>query len=302
MKRKATKKIALLTTFMLSATIPFINSYASEPQLITIKGFELPETVLHDPREDVYLVSNISGKIPAKDDNGFISKVGTNGKVIDLKWIDGASKEITLHSPKGIAVHGNNIYVADIDTIRVFNRKTGKQLKDISIPGTTFLNDIVATPNGELYVSESAIAFKDGGFKATNLDAIYKITSEGNVTKWAEGVELNQPNGLEVLPGGELGVVTRGSNNLYVLDKNSKARYLTYSPGKILDGIVRLPNGEFLTTSWETSKLYRLTSENHFIEEASLPVPAANIGYDYRRKTLLLPLLKQNSIAFMKIE
>src|SRR5262245_42159091 len=58
-------------------------------------GFATPESVLYLPDQDIYLVSNINGKPADHDDNGFISKLGPDGRVIDLKWIDG-TKPLTL--------------------------------------------------------------------------------------------------------------------------------------------------------------------------------------------------------------
>ncbi|NIP81802.1 MAG: hypothetical protein GWM90_22320, partial [Gemmatimonadetes bacterium] len=52
-------------------------------------GLQTPESVLHDDRADVYLVSNINGAPTERDDNGFISRVGPDGTVLELRWIDG---------------------------------------------------------------------------------------------------------------------------------------------------------------------------------------------------------------------
>ena len=59
-------------------------------------GFATPESALHDPSADVYLVSNINGGPADRDDNGFISRVLPSGEIEELKWIDGDSPEVTL--------------------------------------------------------------------------------------------------------------------------------------------------------------------------------------------------------------
>ena len=73
--------------------------YGQEP--IPVGDMSTPESALHDPEADVYLVSNINGGPCDRDDNGFISRVSPDGQVLDLKWIDGADPGVTLHAPKG---------------------------------------------------------------------------------------------------------------------------------------------------------------------------------------------------------
>ncbi|MGH2397863.1 MAG: ATP-binding protein, partial [bacterium] len=89
-------------------------------------GFQTPESVLYDTRADVYLVSNINGKPTDTDGNGFISRVSPAGKVLALKWIDGTKQGVTLNAPKGTAISGTTLYVADITAVRMFDRSTGR--------------------------------------------------------------------------------------------------------------------------------------------------------------------------------
>ena len=233
--------------------------------------------------------------------NGFISTVSPEGKVLKLKWIDGASENVTLHAPKGLAIYGDRLFVADIDTVRIFDRMTGTPLNEIIIEGTTFLNDIVVTIDGTLYVSESAIKFNNGTFIGTNQDAIYRISTDGIVTEFSKGSHLAQPNGLEVIEK-NLGVVTRGAADFYILDNNGKKQHSITLPGTILDGLVQVENGAFWVSSWQTSSLYRLDKNSSVTHTIKLPVPAANISYDKNRQHLLLPLLKSNQIAFLPIK
>ena len=305
LKRNKIKHTSLIITLMLSQGV-YANTqqYQSLEQATVVKhvGFELPESVLHDTKSDVYLVSNIAGKIPAKDDNGFISKVSPEGKVLSLKWINGESDDVTLHSPKGLALYGDRLYVADIDTVRVFDRNSGKAIDEVHIEGTTFLNDIVVDSKGFLYTSESALVFEGGGIKGTGKDAIYRLSPELKVTTLKQDKSLAKPNGLEVLGDGSLGVVSRGDAGFYILGKQgNKTRSVTLPVTK-LDGLVQLGNKDFLASSWETSSVYRITPDDKVTKVAKFPVAAANIGYDSKRKKLLLPLLKTNQIAFLNME
>src|SRR5438477_2731518 len=119
-------------------------------KVATVQGFLAPESVLHDSTQDIYFVSNINGSPTAKDNNGFISRVRPDGAVENLKFIEGGRSGVTLNAPKGLAVSGDTLWVADIDAVRSFNAKTGAPLDSVShaTPAAVFLNDIALTPTG----------------------------------------------------------------------------------------------------------------------------------------------------------
>src|SRR6185436_7212339 len=97
--------------------------------LFRIVGFRTPRSVLHDPEADVYLVSNVNGDPAAAydDDNGFISRIAPDGKVLDLKWIDGAADDdVLLSAPMGMALSGGQLWVADRNQVHAFDARTGK--------------------------------------------------------------------------------------------------------------------------------------------------------------------------------
>ncbi len=147
-------------------------------QPATLSGFQTPESVLYDPDQDVYFISNINGQPLAADDNGYISRVNAESLQIDAKWIDGAKPEITLNAPKGMAIVGDDLYVTDLTVVRKFDRKSGAPKGEIAIPGSTFLNDL-ASDGTVVYVSDSGLkAGASGSFEPTNTDAIWKISGD----------------------------------------------------------------------------------------------------------------------------
>src|SRR5207253_7934041 len=119
-------------------------------KVTVVEGFLTPESVLHDSVQDIYFVSNINGSPTAKDNNGFISRVKPDGAVENLKFIEGARNGVTLNAPKGLALQGDTLWVADIDVIRSFNAKTGALIDSVSLAklGAVFLNDLAVTPTG----------------------------------------------------------------------------------------------------------------------------------------------------------
>jgi len=126
-----------------AAATPTATKTSTAPQPVTInQGLQTPESVLWDPQQDVYFISNINGPALAVDNNGYISRVNPDTMQVDVKWIEGGKPGVTLDAPKGMAIVGDTLYVADITSVRKFDRKSGAPKGDIKIPGSTFLNDL----------------------------------------------------------------------------------------------------------------------------------------------------------------
>src|SRR5438094_7242267 len=133
-------------------------------KVAVVEGFLTPESVKYDTAQDVYFVSNVNGGPLAKDNNGFISRVRPDGAIENLKFVEGAHNGVTLNAPKGLALRGDTLWVADIDVIRAFDAKTGAPKDSVSLAslGAVFLNDIDGAPNGALYITCPGIRFYEG--------------------------------------------------------------------------------------------------------------------------------------------
>ncbi|MEJ2503446.1 MAG: hypothetical protein P8177_09075 [Gemmatimonadota bacterium] len=171
-----------------------------ETQAITVSdvGLATPESVLHDAVADVYLVSNIDGSPHGKDGNGFISRIRPDGSVETLRWIDGSTEGVTLNAPKGLAIKGDTLFVADIDSVRMFDRVTGAYHGARDVPGATFLNDLTVAADGPVYVSDSGLA---EDFSSNGSDAVYRFDGDQAVAV-VEGSALGSPNGIYAFEDG----------------------------------------------------------------------------------------------------
>ena len=253
-------------------------------------GLQTPECALWDSEQDVYFVSNINGSPTAVDGNGFISKIGPEGKVIELKFIESGKKGSELNAPKGMAVAGNILYVADLDTVRKFDRRSGKPRGKIAIKDAIFLNALTVSPDRKvLYVSDSAVKI-NGSFSGTGADAIYEIDlRKSSVKPLIQDKALHWPNGLLADASG-VWVVSLGANELIHVNYKGELGAVTKLPKGSLDGIVKLADNSLLISSWEASAVYRGLPGGEFKEIISgVPSPAA-IGLDSKRRALLIPV------------
>jgi hypothetical protein len=284
-------------------TPPPVAEPAPKPEpatnVIKVKdaGLQTPECVVWDQDQDIYLVSNINGDPTVLDKNGFISKIGPDGKVIELKWIDGTKKGVDLSAPKGMAIVGNILYVADVNVVRKFDKKSGKPKGVIPIKGAVFLNAFAVAPDGKtLYVSDSAVKIEEGNFSGTDEDAIYAINvKKKSVKPLVKDRTLHWPNGILADEGG-LWSVSLGKNELIQVSYEGALGSVTKLPAGSLDGIVRLGDGSLLISSWQASAIFRGIPGGEFTEViASVPSPAA-IGLDTKRDALLIPIFTGNAV------
>jgi sugar lactone lactonase YvrE len=292
--------------------LPLVSASAASahdertPIVVENVGFATPESVLYDRASDVYLVSNINGGGVAVDNNGFISRLSPNGTVLNLKWIEGGKNGVTLDGPKGSTIANGTLYVADITNLRKFDARTGAPTGSISFPNATFLNDVASDSRGNVYVSDIGFKVDANGLAPSGTDAIYKVGRRDGVSVLAAGnALLHHPNGLLVLPHGNLQVVSfdpfDGTKEIYVLDGAGARISTTAMPAGNLDGVVR-NDGKLIVSSWETSSLYTVSRSGSISVLASnLPSPA-DIGLDTRRERVLVPLFDDNKVVILPLD
>lgn len=261
---------------------------------MSIPGFSTPESVLYDQAGDVYLVSNINGTPLTRDDNGFISRVSPDGNVT-MKFIDGAAENVTLNAPKGMAIIGDTLYVADIDSVRAFNRTTGAPLGARGIRGVSFLNDLAAA-NGVLYVTDSGLK---ADFSSSGTDAVYRFEGARAVSVIKGTDKLHGPNGL-FIDGENIMMVPFGGKGIARIGRDGTAADVVTLPTGGLDGIERANDGGWFVSSWEGKAVYHVTPSGEVHTIISDMESPADIGYDSKRGRLLIPVFNKNTVEIRK--
>ena len=312
--------IAALALVALSAApVP-----AAESDRIVVSGFQRPESAVYDTMLDLYLVSNV-GDLPvtgfpgALDHNGFISRVSPDGIIVDLRWIRDGVNGVTLNSPKGIWLHRRALYVADVDTLRVFDRFTGVPIRNIAMPNpfapnSVFLNDVVVDSDGTAYLTDNLNS------------AIFAVDPDGRASVLASGPQVGAPNGILADESGVTWVTFFGhevrrltSSGKIIMEAPLPAVDVTgltlgpnpLPPGALLmDGYARW-HGSLLVTSWVTGKIYRIGRSGTEIETVAQVVSArdnpnnpdgpAKINIDHSRGRLLIPLFNAGQLVILPL-
>ena len=263
-------------------------------------GFSTPESVLHDPDGDVYLVANINGAAADRDGNGFITRVSPEGEILDLSWIDGTRPGVTLNAPKGMAIVADTLFVTDIDCIRRFHRVTGAPLQELCLEEATFLNDLAATPRGDLYFTDSGTDQAPGAvyLLRQTADVPQKVAlADGSVL---EGEVLGGPNGVFADRRG-LFVATFGSGEVFRVTPEGDRVQLLFPSAMRLDGIVGLEERGILFSSWADSTVYWIHPDATVLPLIEGVEAPADIGYDALRNRVLIPLFRANELIVMEV-
>lgn len=269
------------------------------PITVADAGFLTPESVLYDSVADVYLVSNINGSPLDVDDNGFISRVSPDGQVLTLKWIDGASDQVTLSAPKGMAIVGDVLYVTDITVVRKFDRTSGAPLGEIAVAGSMFLNDLAPAGDGGVYLTDTGMKAGANGFEPAGTDAVYHIAADGAVHRLATGDALGRPNGVLAMHG-DPWVVTFGAAQLYRVHDGAKMDSVALPSGG-LDGLVAAGD-QLLVSSWDGQAVYKGPMGGPFAVVVDSVESPADIGYDSKRHRVLIPLFNGNAVRIVPMK
>jgi sugar lactone lactonase YvrE len=259
---------AAAITYALGAT----NLHAAEPVTRwTASGFRAPESVFIDSAKRRLIISNINGGALSEDGNGFLTLLRTNGKVIKRKWITG------FDAPAGMARKGNKLYVADIHKIRVVDLVKETVVKNISINGAGYLNDVTIGPDGAVYVTDVVG------------DGIYRIEND-QAKIWLRDPALGHPNGIVNGGRGRFIVASWGKEmkpdfstnipgSLIAIDFESKR--ISTLPGASevgnLDGVA-LSGQQIYFTDNPRGRLLRLDQAGVLSVVATLPPSAADLA------------------------
>jgi sugar lactone lactonase YvrE len=266
-------------------------------------GFNVPESVRYDAELDVYYVTNINGNPSQKDNNGYIARVRADSTAVVTRLVEGGKNGATLHAPKGIALKGDTLFVADIDALRMFHRRTGAAIGSIDMRAqrATFLNDVAAGPDG-IYITDTGIVFDaQGGMTHPGVNRVFKVVGR-RVTEAAKGDSLGNPNGI----------AWDQTGNRFILAPFGSPSLQAWKPGELTptslvsgpggyDGVEVLANGNILVSSWTDSTVHVVHGGSHMMPLVKNVSAPADIGVDTKRNVLAVPKFNDGKVEYYKL-
>ena len=280
--------------FILLPVLASADSPILVPAWQTQTVFQQPESVVYDSQRNLLFVSNVNGAPNDADGNGYISQLSVDGKIIEQHWLTG------LDAPKGLAIVGDTLYVADINQLVAIDIKHKKISKRYPVSEAKFLNDVAADAAGNVYVSDML----------TN--SIHRLT-QGKLEIWLHDDALEYPNGL-LLEGDNLivaswGVMTDGfvtdiAGHLKTIDIASKKIQSLgdKTPVGNLDGLESDGQGNYFVTDWMVGKLLHIAPSGISKTLISLEPGSADLTVLPQQKLVIIPIMLSNDIVAYRIK
>lgn len=234
-----------------------------------------PESVLYDSVRKVLYVANMN-RIDGGDNTGFITKMDTDGTVIDLHWVDG------LNEPRGMGIYENRLFATDMDRIIVIDIEKGELVESIPVEGAVFLNDLAIDKEGTVYFSDS---------RAGKLQ-YYK---DGEIIDWFP--EYPNPNGL--LDAGENIIVCATSSKEIRRVNKTTGEYEVIATGINGDGIEHSGIQDYyIVTEWE-GRMHLINNDTiqTVLDSSKEKINSADIGYHLDKKIIYVPTFFDNRVV-----
>lgn len=281
-------RVAVPPTLALALALTAGCARELPPEGIRVVGLPAPAAVLHDPAADVYLVSHRGSGVAASGPGG-IARVSAAGRLLDLRWIDGARDGTTLRAPRGMALHGELLWVADDDAVRRFDRRSGAPRGEVVIPGAVGLQGVAVAPDGTVWVTGRRPDAAGAADDAAAGDGIWTIAADGTVTALAAGGDLGGPDGI-VAPASGAFVVGARNGVWYQLDRAGRRTELMRVAGAGLSGLVKAADGLWLATGASAGTVYRFDTSGTAQPLVTGLAAPAHLDVDATRRRLLVAL------------
>lgn len=261
--------------------------------LRAVTGLKTPESVIQAK----------DGKVYVSEINGF--GVDGDGQISVIEHGKASVFSTGLDDPKGLAIIGDFLFVADKTKIIKINLADGSK-KTTFVEASAFasppqfLNDLESDAEGNLYVSDSGdiLGSGKGGI-------IYKVNQDGRVTKLIDGTKnanILAPNGL---------LIDQASKKLLEVDFTSGVLYQLEDANGVLkevakgfgggDGIVQT-NGKLYVSDWKSGKVFAVDAQGGVTLLKSGYQSAADIALTTDGKTLMVPDMKAGVLDFISLQ
>lgn len=257
-----------------SLTFSLSEIWSTDPIMRT------PESVLYDPSRNVLYVANMN-RTEEGDDTGYISKLSTDGQVIDLHWITG------LNEPRGMGLYDGFLFATDMNRLLIIDVDKGEVKKMVPVEGSIFLNDLAIGEDGKVFFSDS---------RANKVQTYH----DGEVADWIPEVE--GPNGLyneksHIILGAQ------GPAEVRRVDKKT-GEYDVMATGISADGIEYTGIGNYYIVSEWSGRIHIIGNDTvqTLLDTEEQKINTADLGYDIKNNVVYVPTFFDNRIVAYKLK
>lgn len=253
-------------------------------------SFHSSESCTFDPQRNLILAMNNGERGDGTENDGYVSLINPDGSVHTPKWIGATRDGLELHHPLGSAIANGVLYTVDVGFVRSFDLQSGRPIKAVRIPDSTLLNGIAVANDGTIYASNTR-----------SPEVIYKVTADGQVSVFAQGAPLVQPNGVAMDTDGNIVVVNIGDNAVITYNPAGEVVRTEHAVEGGNDGVVVTADGTKYVSSVRYGSVSRIRRGQPAEIIASGIPSAASICYDSVQNQLVIPMNPNYSLAFVKL-
>lgn len=263
--------------------------HAAKPELVwETTGLIGPESAVFDAAQRQFYVSNMgthgNGATPG---DGFISRVGADGKLLELKWVTG------LDNPKGLALANGRLYVGDDNDLVEIDVAAGKiARRHAPDDGPGSFNDCTVDAAGNVYVCSG------------RLGTVFRL-SGGTFAPWyqLDRAKTGGINGLKAEKDRLLlgGWSVRDAEGKEQLGHLSTVAYADQALGRLgttpvchIDGIEPDGQGGYTVTDWLTGDVLQVSADGVTKPIMNLGRGTADHAYLIDQQLLIIPQMNEN--------
>ena len=262
------------------------NQEVTQPELVkkwsTDSVLKVPEPVCYDPENEVLYVSNIQGKPTEKDGKGFISRLSTEGEMMNLEWVTG------IDAPKGMGVYEGKLYVTNIDEIVEIDIAKGEIANRYPCTDAKFANDIAINDEGVVFASDMSTG------------RIYRLM-DGKAETWLESDQLKSPNGLFTTED-HLMIGIDGAVLKVAYGSDQLENHISNTGG--IDGLEAVDNEYFIKSDWagHIHLIHPGKEKMLLLDTADDNIQAADIEYVPALKMVYVPTFHDNRVTAYELK
>ena len=245
---------------------------------------KIPESALYDGARKVIYVSNMVVTTGAKDGQGYIARLSSDGRILANPWVGG------LHGPKGMALVGGKLYVSSMDEVVEIDVERGAIAHRYPVEGAKELNDVAADADGTVYITDTG----------RGQHFIY-VLKDGKTGVFLDSPDLSSPNGI-YCDGARLLVGGKGGRVLAV-DRASKAVTVLFDRIGYVDGLEKISESQFLISDWKGTVRLLQTGRPavKLLETYPANINAADLGWIVAEKMMLVPTFLDNRVVAYRL-
>lgn len=277
----------------LMATAPGFAASSELELAWSREGFAEPAAVAYDPGRELLYVANVNAEAAAEPGQGFISKLGADGTVLERDWVSG------LNAPTALVLHGGLLYVADIDRLVAIDVEGGMVLEGYPVPSAHTLGGLAADAGGRVYAAD------------LTQNVIFAF-DHGSMQPWVEDAALESPSALlaeaerlVVASWGPLsdGLRTEQPGHLKVVDYAKREVRDLGEPTPIgnLAGVKAALDGGYLITDSTAGSLLHLDATGRATAIQDLPAGAAGLEVVPDERLVVIPLRLDDRVVAYRL-